>query len=407
LFNLWANIVSQVAQPLPDPHDERMQHDGVTPAPSADAAPAPGGAPDGDLLRLTVSAAARRLGVAPSTLRTWDRRYGIGPSEHESGRHRRYAPADVARLELMQSALLRGASPAEAARFALSARLPPPSAVDGVAAAPAAGDGRAVDDGSTDDGSTDDDAVDGTVHEAAAAAGAVPEESAAGDGGPAGRVRVGGRVLRLPGAGREARGLGRAALALDGPAVRTLLTGAVAAHGVGGAWDDVVRPVLSAVAQRWAETGAGIEIEHLLSECVVGVFGAHSASAPALRTQRPVLLAAMPDEMHALPLAVLAAALADHGVEARSLGARLPADALATAIRRTAPSAVVLWSQTERTADAEVLGSLPHTRPRYRTFTAGPGWATAVLPPRTGRLGSLDEAVQELVAAVLPGPVPR
>ena len=29
--------------------------------------------------RLHVAAAARRVGVAPSTLRTWDRRYGIGP----------------------------------------------------------------------------------------------------------------------------------------------------------------------------------------------------------------------------------------------------------------------------------------------------------------------------------------
>lgn len=357
-----------------------MQHDGVTPAPSADDAPDDSGATDGELLSLTVSAAARRLGVAPSTLRTWDRRYGIGPSAHEAGRHRRYAPDDVARLELMQDALLRGASPGEAARFALSARLPRPDA------------------GPPDAGPPDD----------TEQGGAEEEDGGVGrDGAVAGRVRVGGRVLRLPGAGREARGLGRAALALDGPAVRTLLTEAVAAHGVGGAWDVIVRPVLSAVAERWAETGAGIEIEHLVSECVVGVFGAHSASAPPPRTERPVLLAAMPDEMHALPLAVLAAALADHGVEARSLGARLPADALATAIRRTAPSAVVLWSQTERTADVEVLRSLPHTRPRYRTFTAGPGWWTAELPPRTGRLGSLDEAVRELVAAVLPGTVSR
>ncbi len=34
---------------------------------------------------LTVAAVARRLGVAPATLRTWDRRYGLGPSEHTPG----------------------------------------------------------------------------------------------------------------------------------------------------------------------------------------------------------------------------------------------------------------------------------------------------------------------------------
>jgi DNA-binding transcriptional MerR regulator len=43
--------------------------------------------------RLSVAAVARRLGVAPATLRTWDRRYGLGPSEHEAGAHRRYTPA--------------------------------------------------------------------------------------------------------------------------------------------------------------------------------------------------------------------------------------------------------------------------------------------------------------------------
>ncbi len=51
---------------------------------------------------LTVAAVARRLGVAPSTLRTWDRRYGLGPSAHTAGAHRRYSPADVARLMVMR-----------------------------------------------------------------------------------------------------------------------------------------------------------------------------------------------------------------------------------------------------------------------------------------------------------------
>ena len=35
---------------------------------------------------LTVAAVARRLGVAPATLRTWDRRYGLGPTEHAPAR---------------------------------------------------------------------------------------------------------------------------------------------------------------------------------------------------------------------------------------------------------------------------------------------------------------------------------
>ena len=75
----------------------------------------------GSSVGLSVSAAARRLGIAPSTLRSWQRRYGIGPQHHLTGRRRHYLPEDVARLELMHTALTRGASPAEAARWALRA----------------------------------------------------------------------------------------------------------------------------------------------------------------------------------------------------------------------------------------------------------------------------------------------
>jgi len=69
---------------------------------------------------LTVAAVARRLGVAPATLRTWDRRYGLGPSEHAAGAHRRYTPGDVARLMTMRRLTLEGAAPSEAARSALA-----------------------------------------------------------------------------------------------------------------------------------------------------------------------------------------------------------------------------------------------------------------------------------------------
>ena len=69
---------------------------------------------------LTVAAVARRLGVAPATLRTWDRRYGLGPSQHMAGSHRRYSSTDVGRLLVMRRLTLEGVAPSEAARTALS-----------------------------------------------------------------------------------------------------------------------------------------------------------------------------------------------------------------------------------------------------------------------------------------------
>ncbi|MCE0767841.1 cobalamin B12-binding domain-containing protein [Pseudonocardia kujensis] len=329
-----------------------------------------------DTPRLTVAAVARRLGVAPATLRTWDRRYGLGPSAHTPGAHRRYGAADIARLELMQRALLQGATPAEAARHALAARPPEPGA------------GRPV----------------GVPRRGAG-------EPGAGEGGPVllaghpsddeldlgARVRVGGRVLRLPGAGPRARGIGRAALSMDAPAVRRLLDEAIDADGPARAWNDVVRPVLCAVAARWESTGAGVEIEHLVSEAVTAVYGARSLAAPpSAADARPVLLASAPGEWHHLPLAVLAAVLAERGVAYRPLGPNLPLDALAAAVRRTAPAAVVLWAQGPGTADPGLFAALPRTRPRFRSFAAGPGWTDLALAPRIGRLDSLTSATDAL-----------
>ena len=64
---------------------------------------------------LTVAAVARQIGVAPATLRTWARRYGLGPSGHEAGEHRRYCASDLAKLMLMRRLISAGVAPADAA----------------------------------------------------------------------------------------------------------------------------------------------------------------------------------------------------------------------------------------------------------------------------------------------------
>lgn len=76
---------------------------------------------------LTVAAVARRLGVAPSTLRTWDRRYGLGPSTHTAGSHRRYSRSDVSRLTIMRGLVMEGVPPGEAAQIALGTPVDAPA----------------------------------------------------------------------------------------------------------------------------------------------------------------------------------------------------------------------------------------------------------------------------------------
>ncbi len=68
---------------------------------------------------LTPGATACLLGVSPSTLRSWDRRYGVGPRERSPGGHRRYSPADVARLRELCRLVGEGLPPASAAECVL------------------------------------------------------------------------------------------------------------------------------------------------------------------------------------------------------------------------------------------------------------------------------------------------
>lgn len=66
----------------------------------------------------TVRAVADRLGIPTATLRSWNRRYGIGPAQDRPGRHRLYTETDIALLERMLELIRGGASPAGAAAAA-------------------------------------------------------------------------------------------------------------------------------------------------------------------------------------------------------------------------------------------------------------------------------------------------
>lgn len=294
-----------------------------------------------DGLGLPVSAVARRLGVAPATLRTWARRYGLGPTSHAAGAHRRYTPPDLARLETMRRLTLEGVPPSAAARAALE--------------------------------QSDE---------------ALPRQRP-----PRTRGGPGGRVLALPGAEEVARGLGRAGMALDARTVTATVREELAVRGVVATWEQVLRPVLVAVGERWAATGEGVEVEHLLSDCIAVALREVAERAHEPLGGRPVLLACAPDEQHALPLYAVAAGLGERGVGSRTLGPALPADALEAAVRRTGPALLFLWSQLRTTAKPAVVDHLPVMRPPTAVLVGGPGWRGAHLPDRVRLVRTLAEAL--------------
>jgi DNA-binding transcriptional MerR regulator len=314
-----------------------------------------------------IGALARRLGVAPATLRDWERRYGIGSGGRSAGGHRRYRPADIARIEHMRRLVLDGMPPGEAARAALASE----SAAEPARGEPARGE-----------------PAQGEPARGEPARGE-PDRAAWG---------AGGRSLPLPGQLPQARGLARAALALDGPAIAGLLDRALDSSGVVATWERLAVPVLTAVGERTATSGTCIEVEHLLSTQLLAALAARVSRLAEPLNARTVLLACADDEEHSLPLYALAAALAERGVRTTMLGARTPPPALADAISRIGPAAAFVWSQTAATGDPAKLEGLARQRPPLRLITAGPGWRGT--PPGGRAVGSLSEAVQQASEAV-------
>lgn len=318
---------------------------------------------------LTAGAVARRLGVAVTTLRTWHQRYGLGPSEHVPGHHRRYTPHDLARLEIMRRLTARGVTPAEAARWALRSggdpELEPVAAPDNPPEPATAQQGAPAD---------------------------PPMPGASRDGG--------GHTIPVGRAGPAARGLARAAMRLDAVAIREILAYSLATTGVIATWEDVIVPVLIGIGERHSVTRRLIEVEHLVSRGISDVLGAaprHSGTAGAAG----VLLACADEEQHSLALEALAAALEEAGVSCRLLGARVPPTALDDAITRTGPAAVVIWSQLPGTADPAQLTRLVD-RPRrpLLVMAAGPGWARGAVPADVAVPNGLREAVATIIKAI-------
>jgi methylmalonyl-CoA mutase cobalamin-binding subunit len=195
------------------------------------------------------------------------------------------------------------------------------------------------------------------------------------------------------------RGLARAAMALDAQTLTATIRGALLSRGVDETWHQLLVPVLVAVGERWSGTGEGVEVEHLLSECaLVGLREVRLAAR--LPGEPRVVLGCVADDYHALPVHVLAAALAEREVPVRVLGAAVPPDALAAAVRRVRPAVAFCWAAQGTAVDPAYLDAVPSLAPPVAVVVGGPGWPADGLRARVARARDIPEAVA-LVSAYL------
>ena len=242
---------------------------------------------------LAVAAVARRLGVAPSTLRTWDRRYGLGPSQHSAGSHRRYTTADVARLLVMRQLTLEGVAPADAARSARETE-------------PALGGGT-------------------------------------GAGSGAGELLRGGAGARDEAATPSA--LVEAAMRADELGCRRLLSAPM--YDVETWWTELVEPARSGLAARTVLARPGEDPEWVLDGAALAVLRTRPLPVDAGPPvgERLVLMFATPRERRPLALHVLAAALVDRGVDARVVTGPVERRRVRELVAMAHPVAVVVLTE--------------------------------------------------------------
>jgi DNA-binding transcriptional MerR regulator len=286
--------------------------------------------------KLTVASVARRIGVAPATLRTWDRRYGLGPSEHNDGEHRRYCPGDVAKLVTMRRLIVAGVSPAEAAEQAKNFK---------------------------------------------------------------GVIKVKKIVEEFEVREEVVDAIYKALQSFDRAFVEETIAHEIAEYGVEGAWSDVIVPTLFLIGQDWETEQKGIEVEHFFSEILKRTMHNQVVELKKPLNSRPVLLAAVGEELHSLPVYALAAALCARNIQTYVLGARTPLIALSAMVTRCAPPAIFLWAQLPKNAETKYWEDMPSIRPAPRIVVGGPGW-DSIECSEVIRAEGLEHACDEIEQAL-------
>ena len=232
--------------------------------------------------RVRIGELATRVGVSPTLLRAWERRYGLLRPIRTAGGFRLYGPDDERRVRAMQALLSSGLAARQAAEAVLSTPDPDPSDLP-----PAVSDRGQV-------------AIDADRSSLAAA------------------------MARLDDAGAHA--------ALD----RLL-----AAYGATTVISEAILPYLVDVGDRWAAGSPAIAEEHFASSLIRGRLlglarGWDGGSGPR------ALLACPSGELHDLGLICFGIALRGHGWRITYLGADTPQTTLVEAASRLAPRITVL-----------------------------------------------------------------
>jgi DNA-binding transcriptional MerR regulator len=312
---------------------------------------------------LRIGAVSRRTGVAVTTLRAWESRYGVLRPSRTEGGHRLYSEEDVDRVLMVLRLTAQGWSVGAAAASVTAERTTSRLGLVGDLDGPGDGPGDA---GDTDGGRNGD---------------ARPVEAAT---------------------ARAREELALAVRAYDAPAAESVLDATIARLGVAYGLEDVVMPMLRDLGEGWEDDPSLIAAEHFATNTLRPrllrlMSTARSAAAPTC-------VAAAPEgEDHELGVLAAAAVAADLGFRVTYLGASTPCAALERSVATIRPDVVLVGAVTAR-AGRTFVGSLPDLG-TARLVVGGPGFAglEAELPERTGHATALSQLRRILQQALQQG----
>ncbi|MGA8045437.1 MAG: MerR family transcriptional regulator [Dermatophilaceae bacterium] len=297
----------------------------------------------------SVSSAARLCGVSPSTLRAWERRYGVVEPIRTEGGYRVYDDAALRRLTRMSSLIASGWSPRHAAAYVMND-----------------GDGE----GAPLPVVTEEVRPDPVPP--------TPEEEAE-------HIEV---ILQ-------------AAEALDAPRVSDELDFAFSIHSFDDLVDIWLGPILVATGKAWAEGRLSVAGEHFLSAGIERRLAKAFDEASHTRVTGPRVVIGTPrGSRHTIGSFAFATSLRRNGCDVTYLGADVPPDAWLHAV--TSRSADIVCVSVPTNGDAvaagETVALLAESHAELRIYVGGSGHSGVVASAAIHLDGTVSESAKRILA---------
>jgi MerR family transcriptional regulator, light-induced transcriptional regulator len=299
----------------------------------------------------TIREAAARAGVSVSTLRAWERRYGVVSPARSAASYRLYSTEEIETLRRMRRLVASGWSPSLAA-----------TALRG-------GDPVAL------------------------------ASSAAEVGSPSLSAAAADAAIRRDEAQRLVEAFTDAAIELDQDGVAAALDEMLARGSFERVASDLVLPALRSLGDAWAAGRLSVAGEHAASHAVLRrLAGAFEAAGNPARPGRPVVVALPPGGRHELGALAFAIVARRAGLPVAYLGADLPLDDWRSATESA--DAAVIGVPTEADVDAAIAIARRLRRSRPELIVAVGGSAAPTLPGVVHLPDNITEAVAALTAAL-------